>query len=128
MPREREFIDTEGGLPGPEEISDEVRRTKEKKGAYRRDYLDVESVPAWLNDIGEERDEDDPLAETLSIFREFPEGVRREIVEQITFERERQSLNDKETLKRLIFLVERNDDLLKKRLPDRFLKKPSRIF
>ena len=61
---EKEFGHHEDGLPGPEEISDEVRRTKEKKGAYRGDFLAVEDIPDWFTDIGEEREEEKSSEET----------------------------------------------------------------
>ena len=45
----------DGGLRGSEEIPEEEKRTKEKKSAHRGDFLAVEDIPNWFNDIGEER-------------------------------------------------------------------------
>lgn len=113
--RKGESLPSEYKAPSLEEVGEEERRTKERRGPYRREFLRTEEVPDWLNDIGQERSENDPLAEILNVFRELPRGIQQEIVKQISFERESKKLNGEQTLKRLTFLVEQNDDLLKQR-------------
>ncbi|MBI2640444.1 MAG: hypothetical protein HYW91_00990 [Candidatus Sungbacteria bacterium] len=115
-----EFGIREGGLPGPEEISDEERRTKEKKGAHRRDFLAPENIPNWFTDLGVEREgngeEDTRFQKLVEDLRKLDWPVQQEISADVLREKERGYLKDREEIfERVRYLVDQNLRLARKK-------------
>ena len=120
--KESEYQDVlhEGGLPGPEEISDEVKRTKEKKGAYRRDFLSVENIPNWFTDTGEEREEEKSPEEMgweklVDDFKTLSVIVQQELLQDIQAKMKRKFFKTKkEMMENFRYLVDKNLEVMKR--------------
>ncbi|KKS38236.1 MAG: hypothetical protein A3G49_02235 [Candidatus Sungbacteria bacterium RIFCSPLOWO2_12_FULL_41_11] len=117
---EKEFGYRDGGLPGPEEISDEVRRTKEKKGAYRKDFLAVENIPNWFTDIGEEREDEKSPEETgwkelVDDFKTLSVAVQQELLQDMQSKMKRNFFKTKKEMLVLFrYLVDRNLEVIRR--------------